>query len=126
MSKLIPFLRPAAEEFPSFNCAPVIAHLKEGTTRGLAQRMTYICNIVWMICLLCSAVWVSTVQAKAQEQQADSSSLSVKYVSNGQFSIPFEITPANEPRLKAVLLLQDRETDGTSGRKRPLPKRCFL
>ena len=112
MSKLIPFLRPAAEEFPSFNCAPVIAHLKEGTTRGLAQRMTYICNIVWMICLLCSAVWVSTVQAKAQEPQADSSSPSVKYVSNGQFSIPFEITPANEPRLKALLLLQDRKTGG--------------
>ena len=114
MSKLQTFLRPAAEEFPSCHNAPGVARLKDFTTRGFAERVTYICNIVFMTCLLCSVVWVSTVQAQAQEQeqQADSSAPSVKYVSNGQFSIPFEIAPANEPRLKAVLLLQDRETGG--------------
>ena len=103
---------PAAEEFPSLCCDPGTAPLKDSTTRGLAERVTYICNIILMTCLLCSVVSVSTVQAKGQEQQADSSSPSVKYVSNGQFSIPFEIDPVNEPRLKAVLLLQDRETGG--------------
>ncbi|MGB4741783.1 MAG: hypothetical protein WBH50_26610, partial [Fuerstiella sp.] len=103
---------PAAEEFPSLCCGPGTAPLKDSTTRGLAERVTYICNIILMTCLLCSVVSVSTVQAKGQEQQADSSSPSVKYVSNGQFSIPFEIDPFNEPRLKAVLLLQDRETGG--------------
>jgi tetratricopeptide (TPR) repeat protein len=112
MSQSDPFLRPAAEEFPSLCFVSGIARLKDITTRDLAERVTHLCHIVLMTFLLCSVVWVSTVEAKAQEQQADSSSSSVKYVSTSQFSIPFEIAPANEPRLKAVLLLQDRETGG--------------
>ena len=112
MSQLHPFLRPAAEGFPSLCHAPGVARLKDLKTRGFAKRLTYICNLVFMAFLLCDVAALSTVQAQEQEQQADSSAPSVKYVSTSQFSIPFEIAPANEPRLKAVLLLQDRETGG--------------
>lgn len=112
MSFLHPFLRPAAEELPSLCCEPGTAHLKDSATRRFADVVMYICHIIFMASLLCSAASVSTVQAKEQEKQADSSTPPVKFVSNGQFAIPFEIAPANEPRLKAVLLLQDRETGG--------------
>jgi len=58
------------------------------------------------------------VQAGDQGKAAASPAPPVKYVSNGQFSIPFEISPANDPRLKAILLLQDRETGGWNMWKR--------
>lgn len=104
-------LRSAEKACASLSGTRVSLRLRCTVTQNARHCPRYVISLLLAACM---SVLSLTSRAHADDKRlaADSNAPPTRYVSTGQFSIPFEIAPANEPRLKAVLLLQDRETGG--------------